>query len=148
MLLQTSRFGNIEIDENELFLFEYGIPGFKEENKFALIEIEDSPFIYLQSADNGEVSFITVSPFDFFPDYEFKIPDQIRDEMKLEDPEQVRIVNIITIREKLASATVNLCAPIILNTHLRKGLQHILSEGKYSIHQPLFGELESSKGVE
>ncbi|GBG07194.1 flagellar assembly protein FliW [Paenibacillus agaridevorans] len=146
MLLQTSRFGALEIQRNDVYDFQQGIPGFKDLHKYMLIEIDDSPFKYLQSVDNGELSFIVVSPFEFFENYEFILPQEVQTILDIEDEKQVRILNIISIREELASATINLAAPIVMNTERMKGMQYILPDGSYSIHQPLFNAIEVVKG--
>lgn len=148
MILQTSRFGEIIINEAEAFHFENGLPGFKDEHRFLFVTVEDSPFMYLQSLHDGQLSFIVVSPFDFFESYEFTITDQVQQELGIQSEEQVRIVNIINVHGELAKATINLGAPIVLNTAARKGMQYILPNGQYSIHQPLFGKLiEMERGV-
>jgi flagellar assembly factor FliW len=147
MLVQTSRFGEMDIKEEELFHFEQGIPGFRYVQRFAVIEVGESPFLYLQSADHGDISFIVVSPFDFLESYEFTLPVDIKESLGLDNEQHVKIVNIISVRNELASATVNLGAPIILNTQLKKGAQYILPDGKYSIHHPLFiGEVSTEGG--
>lgn len=141
MILQTSRFGEIKIKDDEVFHFENGLPGFKAENKFFLVTVENSPFMYLQSLNDSQLSFIVVSPFDFFESYELTLTDQVQQELGIEKEEQVRIVNIINVRGELAKATINLGAPIVLNTTNHKGMQYILPNGQYSIQQPLFGKL-------
>lgn len=146
MLVQTSRFGELEVKEDELFHFEQGIPGFREVQRYAIIEVEDSPFMYLQSVDQGDVSFIVVSPFDFLESYEFTLPVDIQEDLGLENEQHVKIVNIISVRNELASATINLGAPIILNTYRKQGVQYILPDGKYSIHHPLFAGDVSAEG--
>jgi flagellar assembly factor FliW len=138
VLVQTSRFGELDIAEDEVFHFEEGIPGFRHVQKYAIIEVEESPFMYLQSADHGDVSFIVVSPFDFLKSYEFTLPEELIESLNIKNEQQVKIVSILSVRNDLASATINLGAPIILNTRLRLGAQYILPDGKYSIHHPLF----------
>lgn len=146
MIVQTANFGELDIQEDQLFYFNEGIPGFRQVKRYALIEVDESPFMYLQSADNGDISFIVVSPFEFFESYEFTLPADFKEHLGLDSEQQVKIVSIISIRDELASATVNLGAPVVLNTHSMKGEQFILPDGKYSIHQPLFGDILTSKG--
>ncbi|RJE85633.1 flagellar assembly protein FliW [Paenibacillus sp. 1011MAR3C5] len=146
MELQTTRFGVINYSEDDLYYFENGIPGFKDEKSYLLITVEESPFMYLQSTTTEAMSFIVASPFDFFRQYEFTLSANIQEELKLADETDVKIVNIVNVRDELSSATINLGAPIVLNTRERLAMQYILADGQYAIHQPLFGELVMKKG--
>lgn len=146
MQLETTRFGVINYTEDDLYYFENGIPGFKDEKSYLLITVEESPFMYLQSVTTEAMSFIVASPFDFFKQYEFTLPANILEELKLADETDVKIVNIVNIKDELTSATINLGAPIVLNTKDRLAMQYILADGRYAIHQPLFGELVTKKG--
>ncbi|OUS75148.1 hypothetical protein B1748_18595 [Paenibacillus sp. MY03] len=138
MLMQSSRLGEIEYDENEVISFKNGIPGFKEHKRFKVIAVEDSPFMYLHSIDDGALSFIIVSPFDFFQEYEFDLPDYVLDELSIAENSSLKIISIVTIRDNLANATINLAAPIIINVTSKRGIQYILPDGKYKVSQLLF----------
>lgn len=146
MKLETTRFGVIHYSEDDLYYFENGIPGFKDEKSYLLITVEESPFMYLQSVTTEAMSFIVASPFDFFKQYEFTLPANILEELKLADETDVKIVNIVNVKDELSSATINLGAPIVLNTKDRLAMQYILADGRYAIHQPLFEELVMKKG--
>ena len=147
MKINTSRFGELEYHESDVLLFDQGIPGFRQENRFLLLPQEDSPFMYLQSIKTGDLSFIVVSPFDFFKEYEFELPSHIQEELSLDDKKEIIIITIVSIRKELELATVNLVAPIIVNKTDRRGCQYILPDSHYSIQQPLFGEIVKSGGV-
>lgn len=146
MKLITKRFGEIDIMDNEVFEFSHGIPGFKDSKKFMIVTVDDSPFYYMQSLEDGSLAFIIISPFDFFQDYEFDIAEQTVAELGLESQEQVRIYNIVSVRDVLANATVNLAAPIIINERTKQGIQYILSDNTYSIHQRLFAKAAITGG--
>ena len=49
MVLQTKYFGELEIKESDIYIFQRGIPGFEEVRKFVLIDNEEegSPFKWL-----------------------------------------------------------------------------------------------------
>ena len=38
MLLNTINFGEVEIKDDDIIFFEYGVPGFENMTKFALLE--------------------------------------------------------------------------------------------------------------
>ncbi|WP_337103587.1 flagellar assembly protein FliW [Paenibacillus sp. YIM B09110] len=146
MLIESTRFGNFKYEEADIITFQQGIPGFKHLRKYILIEIAESPFYYLQSLEDGAVTFITATPFDFYENYEFDLPDHIKAELELTDEAYVRVVSIVSIQDDLAKATINLTAPIVINGSKQFGLQYILSDNKYSIRQPLFLEHGNQDG--
>lgn len=141
MIIKTTRFGEYEYQMEDVLTFPNGIPGFKDRSKYVLVADEESPFMYLQAVDDGELSFIMVSPFDFFPEYEFELDENVKSELGIQSESDLRILNIINVRDELASATINLAAPVVINVRVKQGLQYILADGDYSIRQPLFSPI-------
>lgn len=145
-MIQTTRFGELECKAEDVIVFSNGLPGFLANKKFIFVEIEDSPFQYLQSLDEASLAFIVASPFDFFSDYEFELSGGIMDEMNIKSSESVLVYNIVNVQGELATATMNLAAPIIINKIENTGIQHILPNSTYSIYQPLFVKPVTSGG--
>ena len=139
MKMETTRFGEIEINEQEIIMFPDGIPGFERDRRFVILELEDlDGFACLQCIDRGELSFIIVNPFVFFPEYEFNLPDAEAQQLEIAEPGDVAVWSIVTIRDELESATVNLVAPIVLNRQKRLGKQVILVDPNLSTRHALF----------
>lgn len=141
MKMKTSRFGEYEYQLDDVLTFSKGLPGFREHHRFVLIKVEGSPFMYLQAVEDGELAFIVVSPFEFFAEYEFNLNELIKLELNIQSEKDLVILNVISVKEDLESATINLAAPIVVNMNNRRGLQYILSDSNYSIRQPLFSPL-------
>ncbi|SFF38612.1 flagellar assembly factor FliW [Paenibacillus algorifonticola] len=140
MIIETTRFGSLEYETEQVITFISGIPGFKQFQRYTIVSIEESPFQYLQSVEEGSLAFIIVSPFDFINEYEFELSEQIKDELRIESAESLQIYSIVRVTEDLASATINLAAPIIINTACNYAVQYILSNDHYSVQYPLFAE--------
>lgn len=138
MVIETSRFGILDYEEEKMIRFSGGIPGFKDYEKYMIVTLADSPFQYLQSVEEGALAFIMASPFDFFQEYEFEITEQLKSEMNIRNNEDIQVYNIVNVQGDLASATMNLAAPVIINKNESIGIQYILPNGSYSIHEPLF----------
>lgn len=133
MKLCTTRFGQLEIQENDIYVFPNGIPGFEEHRQFALIEVEEhKPFSYLQSISNPDLAFVIIDPFIIHPKYEFDLTDDFIQEIQIESVDQILVRVIVSVRDSLDKATANLVAPIVLNANERKGKQVILTHGDYS----------------
>jgi flagellar assembly factor FliW len=130
--LQTDRFGEIDINEEGIVIFENGLPGFEDLKQFVFIqENAEQPFAYMQSVEDGEVSFIIVNPFIFFPDYEFDITDADQAELQVESEEDVHMWVVMSVIDTLENATLNLLAPLIINFKARLGKQIILHNSSY-----------------
>ncbi|MFD1953950.1 flagellar assembly protein FliW [Paenibacillus thailandensis] len=138
MIVNTTHFGPLDLTDRTVVTFSSGIPGFKEYKSYTVVEVEDSPFLYLQSVELGELVFVAVSPFDFFPDYEFDLTDAVIHELEIKEQSDVIVYNIVTVRGALEEATVNLAAPIIINKRTLQAVQFILQDNRYNIRQRLF----------
>lgn len=141
MKIHTTQFGEIEVAEESVILFEKGIPGFEDMKEYALIPADASdasPFFFLQSTESAELSFFLVDPFTFFPDYDVKLEQLTAERIGLEDPSEAIVLTTITTGTDMKDATTNLKAPIIINNSKRRGMQIVLDNKSYGIKQPLF----------
>lgn len=141
MKLQTSQFGEIEIEDSRVLTFAKGIPGFEEEKKYVLLPADssdDSPFFFLQSVRTTELSFFLVDPFSFFKEYDIKLEEQLVDRLELEEPADAIVLTTVSITGEMKDATTNLKAPLIINNAKKIGMQVVLDNKTYQIKQPLF----------
>lgn len=143
----TSRFGEIEADDDAIIFFAAGIPAFEEEREFLIIPYEEgSPYVFLQSLRTPDLAFLMTMPLIFFPDYEFTIDDDVEKELGLTSPDQVLIYAILTLSGKeIRDLTANLMAPIIINTATRRAKQIVLESSPYTTKHRLFPENKEDK---
>lgn len=138
MKINTLYFGELEYSEQDIFQFTNGLPGLEEHQSFLLIPMEEGiPFSYLQSVGEGSLSILVTNPFDYFQDYDFSVNEGTQYELQIEQPEDIEVWSAVTVTEDLSEATVNLLAPIIINSKKRLGKQVILHDSGYSIKHPL-----------
>lgn len=139
MMIQSTRFGEIEVSEEAILQFPYGIPGFLEEKIFAFLPYQpDSPFSFLQSFKDSNLTLMIVEPFTFFPEYDFELDDEIAKQLGVSDDNPPQIFNIVRVPEKIEEMTVNLLAPIIVNWQSRKAIQHVLEKTSYPVRKRVF----------
>lgn len=121
------------------FTFKSGLPGLAEEiREFAFYQLQkESPFYLLESIDNENICFILINPFDFFPNYEFELLEDDKDKINVEDIKDLAIFCIINASRGIKEATVNLLAPIVVNTSNGLARQIILDNNSYDLRQPL-----------
>ncbi|KTE92023.1 flagellar assembly protein FliW [Desulfitobacterium hafniense] len=149
MKIESTRFGTLEVAPEQVIRFPHGIPGFLDEKAFVhLPHGEDSPFSFLQSTAEADLSFLLVDPFPFIPDYEFVLDDEPASELAVSEENPPQVFLIATVKEKISDMTVNLLAPIVVNKVKGIGRQIILDKTEYSIRYKLFPEVQASETPE
>jgi flagellar assembly factor FliW len=145
MQINTKYFGQIEIKEENILTFPKGLPAFEDLRKFILLVLPDNnAFTCLQSIGNEEIAFLMINPWDFFPEYDVKIPDEELEEIDITKEEQVKVYNIVTIPKDPQNITINLVGPIIINRDTNQAKQIILTTSSYHTKHPILPE---RKGV-
>ena len=139
MLIQSTRFGEINVSEETIFKFLHGLPGFPEEKEFALLPYQpDSPFNFMQSLQDPDLAFMVVEPFLFFREYTFELEDQAAAELGISEQNPPQIFTIVTIPESVEAMTANLLAPVVINNRDRTALQIVLDGRNYTTRHRLF----------
>ena len=137
MLIQTLRFGEIEVDDSRLILLEQGLLGFPEDHQYCLLDTRpDSPLRWLQSAERPELAFLVVDPYDCFTGYEIDVEDAVADELELRGPEEAAVLALVSVQEG-PSFTANLLGPVVINTRTGRGRQIVLDSERYTTRHEL-----------
>lgn len=146
MLLESARLGLLEIDEARIIRFPQGIPGFEQYHDYVLLQPDpELPLSYLQCVNEGYVSFIVIDPFLILPSYEFELSDSVKKELQLTDPADVSVLAIVTVLDDIRNATLNLKAPLVINSRERIGKQVILHDSPYETKHPMFARAHAGK---
>lgn len=141
MIIQSTRLGEIEVQENQILQFPKGIPGFAEERVFVLLSYQQgSPFFILQSASDPDLAFVLIEPFAFFADYEFELDDEAVKELALSEQNRPEVYCIVTIPQNVTDMTANLVAPIIVSRATNNAMQLVLEKGVYTTKHRLLTE--------
>ncbi|QTA37121.1 flagellar assembly protein FliW [Thermosipho ferrireducens] len=138
MIFKT-KFGEIDLQENEIITFPNGLPGFDNLRKFAIISFENtSPILWLVSLEDSNITLPIVDPWIFLKDYEFEISEEDIKELQINSEEDIAIWAVLTIpKGKPKETTINLLAPIVINIKKGIGKQIILNTEKYTIKHHL-----------
>ncbi|HSA06484.1 MAG TPA: flagellar assembly protein FliW [Candidatus Gastranaerophilales bacterium] len=142
MKINTSRFGEIEINEELIFNFIEPILGYDNLKKYVLIDNQpDSPFKWLQSLEDGNIAFPVTFPSLFGFDYQFVIPEEKSLKLELKGIENVITFNIVCIPQgKVQDTTINLAGPIVINSENKNAMQLVITNTKYTAKHKLFNE--------
>lgn len=138
-------FGELEINEDSIIVFEDGIPAFEHLKKFVIVAEKESPFLWLQSVEDKDIAFVIINPFKIKPDYELDLPDDVLSKLEIESAEDVAIFCIVVIPEDIKQTRVNLKAPVIINVNKRKGMQYLLDDERYPLRYYLFENSNSNE---
>lgn len=139
MLVKSTRFGDLDVVEANVIKFPNGLPGFHEEKGFVFLPYqENSPFAFLQSISEANLSFLVVDPFVFYNDYEFKMCDDLAQELGLSTENSPQVFNIVTVPDNAEKMTANLLAPLIINMQDKLGVQIVLEKSSYTTKHLLF----------
>jgi len=127
MRIETDRFGSLEIDERELFLFPQGLIGLETLRQWALLpDPENTSVAWLQSASRGDRALAVVSPRVFVPDYRIHVSSRSMQVLQLRSDHRTYILT--TIAGSVGRVTTNLRAPIIINLDRRLGCQVVTGD--------------------
>jgi flagellar assembly factor FliW len=143
MLLVTRHFGEIEVDGKGIITFSEGLPGFNNASQFVILENGDEklPFKWMQSIDVPELAFVIADPFMIMQDYDIDLSDAVVDCLGIEKTEEVLVYSIVVVPDDTSNISINLKAPIIINTKNNKGMQVILDTDKYNVRHYILKEL-------
>jgi flagellar assembly factor FliW len=136
MKFDTTRFGVIEAPEADLIHFPRGIIGFPSEKTYVLIPHATSTAVaWLQSTTTPELAFPVVSAHAFDSEY----PDvpllEITRDAGLGDVSEELAVLVVLSAQRGQPATVNLLAPLVINSKTRMAAQLFLDGSRYTTRE-------------
>ncbi len=145
MKLKTRHFGEIDINENNIIRFENGLPGFPNDKDLIVVTDDsdkDAPVCWLQSVNDGNTAFALLNVYSLMPNYNPKVEKEHVSSLGEIKDDSLVIYNIINIPEDMHKATVNLKAPVVINSKTKKGQQVILENDEYGIRHYIFDHSE------
>jgi flagellar assembly factor FliW len=136
MMIETSRFGQVEVDGARLIRFPAGVLGFPDDHRYALIQTgEGSAFYWLQSVDRADLAFVVCDPRLFVSDYKVPVKMAELEQIGLEKPDDAQVFVIVNKVDELL--TGNLQGPLVVNVVNREARQLVLSDKRFSTRHPL-----------
>ncbi len=144
MIIETGRFGQLTVGDDEKILIPQGILGFPNYRNFCLVDPgDDTLIVWLQSLDDRGIAFPLLEPKIFRPDYAARLSAAELRELKLENVNQSAVFSILTIPEDITQMTANLKAPLVINLKEHLAKQVVLQENEYTIKSEMFKELKA-----
>lgn len=147
MNIQTKFHGEIKIQADQIWSFPKGIPGFEDEKEFIILPIEgNDTFQVLQSSKTPIVAFIVANPYTLVEDYSFNIDEPTIDLLEIEKEEDIFVLSVLSLKNPFKISTINLQAPLIFQSNLKKAKQMILNDNTYSMRHPIGSQVTATEG--
>jgi flagellar assembly factor FliW len=102
--------------------------GFEDIKQVELEKIDDI-FMKMQASQDKHLSFTLVDPF-ILREYDFEVPENIRELLDIDDKANILILNIVLIQTPIENSIINFIGPIIFNTDSHKVAQIIIQDSK------------------
>ncbi len=129
MLVNTTRFGQIEVGQEHVILFPLGLIGFETcRHWIVLPDAHNADVAWLQSVSQGQVALPIISPRKFLPDYKVNVSRRQLACLTLHNSDRVFILTIVSKTGK--TLTTNLRSPIVINMTRRLGCQVVTSDSQ------------------
>lgn len=148
MKVNTRLFGEIDITDDKIVRLETGIIGFPDLKNFTIIYDNEkgtnTSIMWFQSLDEPQFAMPVLSPIDIRPDYDPHINDELLIPLGEIKPENLLVLVTVKVPQNIEGMTVNLKAPIIINTANMKGGQLIVEDDE-QVRFPIYELLKKAK---
>ena len=129
MNIKTTRFGQLEVNPNDVITFSEGLLGFENLKKYFVVDPGDSTLIlWLQSTEDEKVAFPIIEPKIFKPDYIAKLLPADLNGLELDTLQTAKLYSILTIPANVTEMSANLKAPVVVNSAKKVGKQIVLQD--------------------
>ncbi len=142
MRILTERFGEVEVQPENVLVFPQGLLGFEEYKKYVILDEKDSFFWFLQSVEEAELVFVVLMPELLRSDYQVCLEGPMVKELGFTDASEGQVYVIVTVPENIAEMTANLQAPLVINTKKKLAKQVVLMDGKYHTKHNVLAEFQ------
>lgn len=127
MKIETTRFGTVEIEDQDILDFECGLIGFNDSKQWVILADTENPAVaWLQSLLDPSLAMAVVSPRRFIPNYQVRLSASELSPIRLTDVDQAFVLCVVSRNDN--RLTMNLRAPIIINLDQKIGAQIMTSD--------------------
>ncbi len=139
--IATSRFGDIEVEQDKIITMTTPFLGFPDDTEFIIrSHSKDSPFMWFQSVHNPGLAFVVIQATTVIPDYKPAIPQNIKEELKLSGKSHDTLLVLTIPKGNPQDMTANLLGPIVLNPDNKLSCQILLDPNKFDPCWPVFAQ--------
>ena len=142
MIVNSMRFGQLEVPENKIISMVKPVLGFENLKKYFLLEVDEiRPFLWLQSVEEPAVAFLVVNPLYIMKDYKIEINSMEIADLEIKKVTAVETYVIVTLPDNPQELSANMQGPILINTENNLAKQLVLVNSDYRIKHMIFESL-------
>lgn len=142
MIIESIRFGTVELAEDVLVDFPLGLIGLPGSG-YAFLEAEGEGAIrWLHSTEDPALALPVIDPRGVFPGFELAVGEEERERIGVEDLDQAEVYVTVRASPDPAQTTVNLRAPLVI--WQGRGHQVINTAPGADLRVPLFAKQTSA----
>lgn len=142
MIIESVRFGTVELAEQALVDFPLGLIGLPGSG-YAFLEAEGEGAIrWLHSTEDPALALPVIDPRAVFAGFELAVGEEERERIGVEDLDQAQVYVTVRASPDPAQSTVNLRAPLVI--WQGRGHQVINTAPGADLRVPLFAEQTSA----
>ena len=147
MQIKSKIFGEIEIEDSKIITLPKGLMGFEEYTKFAVAfdseKESKNGIMWLQSVEEENLAFPVMDPTHIMKDYNPIVEDEWLEPIgEFNSDEELYVLCVLTVPSDLKQMTINLKAPVVINTSTMKGCQIIVNNEDYLVRFNVYDYIE------
>ena len=137
-VLESRRFGSLEIQPENLVTFPTGLLGFEEFHEYLRVEPEAlAPLMFLVACDDPEVAFPILPGVLCLASYAPAIPPEALKTIGADEGGFLEVLAICGLAPDTGTLHANLQGPVVINPETRLGCQVVLHDSPYSLRHLL-----------
>jgi len=136
MMVNTTRFGTVEVDDQRVITMSNGLLGFPAYTKYVLLHPnEDSYFFWFQCVESPDLAFVVTDPRLFVSSYRIPFKHEQMQELGINSLDEAEVFVIVNKNKDML--TGNLQGPLVINVKRCTGQQLVLSDRRFTTRVPL-----------
>jgi len=132
MLVRNTRFGDLDVSEEQIITFPKGMIGFERVERYVLVNPTDK-ISWLQAVDDASLAFPLVQAPLVYPGYSLYVENELLEPLGEVDEAMMGIYLVLVVPGDPRNATVNLKAPVVISLKSRRGMQLLIDRPEYSV---------------
>ena len=127
------KLSQVQYLSQDIVTFPQGLLGYLKLKRYLILKEKNyTPFLWMVSTDNPEISVVLIDPRCFHKTYAPNITRRDLNELSAENPQSLEMYSIVTMNEDPTLSTANLSGPILVNQVNKIGKQLVLLDDRYS----------------
>jgi len=136
--VEDTRFGTLDVPDDQLIEFPNGIIGFPASKRYVVLDHGEGDILrWLQSCDEPAIAFMILDPQPMVPDYPVDLAIKDAKDIGIAKDDEIALAAVVTIPPPPAVPTVNLMAPLVIGVEARKGKQVVFHDSPFHTRHPL-----------